>query len=135
MGRENVLLAGRAFLLTSGALVDTCTVQHPTGLSTNPANGVVTPTFSTVYTGPCQFQAATAIQAGNSELAEAAVRLANFELQLPVVGSEGIEVDDVVTCVTCLNDTDLAGRTFVVTGASRKSHATTRKLPLLDVLS
>jgi len=135
VGRENVLLAGRAFLLTSGALADTCTVQHPTGSTMNPTTFVETPTYATVYAGPCRFQAATAIQAGNSELAEAAVRLANFELQLPVVGSEGIEVDDVVTCVTCLNDTDLVGRTFVVTGASRKSHATTRKLPLLEVLS
>ena len=72
---------------------------------------------------------------GRSDVAEAALRLASFELQLPVVGSEGLEIDDRVTCVTCLNDADLPGRTFTVTGVSRKSHATTRKLPLLEVLS
>ena len=135
MGRENVLLAGRAFLVTSGALVDTCTVQHPTGMSTNTTTGVVTSTYATVYTGACRFQAASANWAGPSDVAEAALRLASFELQLPVVGSEGLEIDDLVTCVTCLNDVDLVGRTFTITGASRKSHATTRKLPLLEVLS
>lgn len=135
MGRSNVLLAGRAFLVTSGALVDTCTVQRPTGSSMNPTTFVETPTYTTVYSGPCRFQAASANWAGPSDVAEAALRLASFELQLPVVGSEGLEIDDVVTCVTCLNDADLVGRTFTITGTSRKSHATTRKLPLLDVLS
>lgn len=135
MGRENVLLAGRDFLVSSGALVDACTVQHPTGMSTNPANGVVTPTYATVYTGACRIQAASANWAGPSDVAEAALRLASFELQLPVVGSEGIEIDDRVTVTACLNDVDLVGRVFTITGASRKSHATTRKLPLLEVLS
>ena len=133
MGRESVLLTGRAFLVSSGALVDTCKVEHPTGETT--VGMTVTPTYATVYTGACRIQATAANWAGPTDVAEAALRLASFELQLPVVGSEGIEIDDRVTILTCLNDVDLVGRVFTITGVSRKSHATTRKLPLLETLS
>lgn len=133
MGRETVLLAGRAFLTRSGALVDTCKIEHRTGETT--VGMLVTPTYATVYTGACRVQAAAANWAGPTEVAEAALRLASFELQLPVAGSEDLEIDDRVTILTCLNDADLVGRIFTITGVSRKSHATTRKLPLLEVLS
>lgn len=136
MGRENVLAAGRAFLTTSGALVDTCRIERPASDFTNPTTGAVTKTYTPVYPdGPCRIQAAAANWAGPTDVAQAALRLASFELQLPVVGSEGIEIDDRVTVLSCLNDADLVGRVFTVTGVSRKSHATTRKLPLLEVLS
>lgn len=133
MGRETVLLAGRNFLVRSGALVDTCKIERRSGEVT--VGTVVTPTYATVYTGACRVQAAAANWAGPTDVAEAALRLASFELQLPVVGSEGLRIDDRVTILTCLNDTDLVNRVFTITGASRKSHATTRKLPLLEVLS
>jgi Family of unknown function (DUF6093) len=133
VGRETTLLAARAFLVSSGALVDTCTIEHRTGEVT--IGMQVTPTYATVYSGACRVQAAAANWAGPTDVAEAALRLASFELQLPVIGSEGIEIDDRVTILTCLNDADLVGRKFTITGVSRKSHATTRKLPLLEVLS
>lgn len=135
MGRENVLAAGRAFLVTSGALVDACTVTRKSGESTNTTTGAVTPTYTTLYTGPCRIQSAAANWAGPTDVAEAALRLASFELQLPVVGSEDLRIDDRVTVTASLNDADLVGRVFTITGTSRKSHATTRKLPLLQVLS
>jgi hypothetical protein len=135
MGRENVLLAGRGFLVRSGALVDTCIIERVTGESLNPTTGKVTKTYTTVYSGPCQVQAASANWAGPTTVAEAALRLASSELQLPVVGSEGLKIDDRVTVLTSLNDADLVGRKFTLTGESRKSHATTRKLPLLEILS
>jgi hypothetical protein len=142
VGRENVLAAGRAFLVTSGALVDTCRIQRRAGEFT--VGMVVTPSYTTLYgpgvptadaLGACHIQAAAANWAGPTDVAEAALRLASFELQVPVVGSEGLEIDDWVTILSCLNDTDLVGRVFTITGVSRKSHATTRKLPLLEVLS
>jgi hypothetical protein len=135
VGRENVLLAARAFLVTSGALVDTCIIERESGDATNLNNGVVTKTYTTVYSGACRIQAASANWAGPSEVAEAALRLASSELQLPVEGSEDLHIDDRVTILTCLNDADLVGRMFTLTGESRKSHASTRKLPLLEVLS
>jgi hypothetical protein len=61
--------------------------------------------------------------------------LASSELQLPVEGTGGLKIDDRVTITASLNDADLVGRVFTITGESRKSHATTRKLPLLEILS
>lgn len=135
MGRENVLLASRAFLVTSGALSDACVIERPSGESTNPNTGAVTKLWAQVYAGPCRVQAASANWAGPSDVAEAALRLASSELQLPVVGSEGLRIDDRVTITASLNDADLVGRQFTLTGESRKSHASTRKLPLLEILS
>lgn len=142
MGRENVLAAGRAFLTTSGALVDRCRIERRAGEFT--VGTTVTLAYTTVYgpgvptadsTGACRIQAAAANWAGPTEVAEAALRLASFELQLPVARSAGLEIDDRVTILSCHNDADMVGRVFTITGVSRKSHATTRKLPLLEVLS
>jgi hypothetical protein len=135
VGRQSVTIAGRGFLVRSGALVDTCKIERKTGMAEDLNTGVGTPTYTLLYTGACRFQAAAANWAGPSEVAEAALRLASFELQLPVVGTEDLRIDDRVTVLTCLNDVDLVGRVFSLTGISRKSHATTRKLPLLDVES
>lgn len=135
MTRETVLAGGRAFLVTSGALSDTCIIERVSGESTNLTTGAVTKTYATVYSGACRVQAASANWAGPSDVAEAALRLASSELQVPVVGTEGLRIDDRVTILTCVGDADLVGRKFTLTGESRKSHATTRKLPLLEVLS
>lgn len=135
MGRQSVLAAGRAFLVSSGALADTCIIERVSGESLNPVTGKLTKTYTTVYSGACRVQAASANWAGPADVAQAALRLASSELQVPVVGSEGLRIDDRVTVLTCLNDADLVGRKFTLTGESRKSHATTRKLPLLEILS
>lgn len=135
MTRETVLAAGRAFLVNSGALADTCIIERVSGESLNPVTGKLTKTWATVYSGACRVQAASANWAGPADVAQAALRLASSELQVPVVGSEGLRIDDRVTVLTCLNDADLVGRKFTLTGESRKSHATTRKLPLLEILS
>jgi hypothetical protein len=133
MSRESVLARGRAFLLAG--LVDTCRVERVVAEDTNTLNGVVTKQYATIYTGACRVQAATANWAGPATVGEAALRLAAAELQLPVVGSEGIAIDDRVTVLTCVHDTEMVGRKYSVTGLSHKSHATTRKLPLSEVLS
>jgi len=133
MSRESVLARGRAFLV--GGLVDTCRIERVVAEDTNSLTGVVTKQWATVYQGPCRIQAATANWAGPATVGEAAIRLAAAELQLPVVGSEGVLIDMRVTHLTSLHDTEMVGRVYAVTGLSHKSHATTRKLPLQEILS
>jgi hypothetical protein len=133
MSRESVLARGRAFLVAG--LIDTCRIERVVAEDTNPVTNVVTKQYDTVYTGPCRIQAATANWAGPATVAEAALRLAAAELQLPVVGSEGVAIDNRVTVLSCLHDTEMVARVYAVTGLSHKSHATTRKLPLQEVLS
>lgn len=133
MSRDTILARGRARL--TEALVDTCRIEKVVAEDTNTLTGVVTKQWATVYTGPCRIQAATANWAGPATVGEAAIRLAAAELQLPVVGTEGVLIDYRVTALTCRNDAEMVGRVYSVTGPSHKAEATTRKLPLQEILS
>lgn len=132
MSRESLLARGRAKL----RLVDACTITRATGEPvTNLTTGEVHTPTAPVYTGRCRVQAATANWAGPATVGQAAVRIAAAELQLPVRGTEDIRIDDLVLITACAHDADLVGRRYSVTGPSHKSEATTRKLPLQEVLS
>lgn len=133
MSRQTILARGRA--RAAEAFIDACLIERVTGETTNLTTGAVTKTYTAVYSGPCRVQAATANWAGPAEVGQAAIRLAAAELQLPVVGSEGLLIDDRVTITACVHDTDMVGRVYSVTGPSHKSEATTRKLPLQEILS
>ena len=133
MSRASVLARGRAF--AEGGFVDICLIERVIGEATNLITGTDTKTYETVYSGVCRVQAATANWAGPADVGQAAMRLAAAELQLPAVGTEDIRIDDRVTITACVNDADMVGRRYSVTGPSHKSHATTRKLPLQEVLS
>lgn len=133
MSRASVLARGRAF--AEGGFVDTCTIERRGTTATNDLDGTVTYTMTPIYSGRCRVQQAAAPWAGPATVGEAGIGLSALELQLPVVGSEGVTKDDVVTITVCVNDADLVGKTFTVQGAHHKSHATTRRLPLQEVLS
>lgn len=133
MSRASVLARGRAF--AAQGFVDTCRIDYVIDEDTNPLSGQVTKQRDIRYEGPCRFQQAAAPWAGPATVGEAALRLAALELQLPVVGSEGIKADDRVTALTCVHDTELVGRTFAVVGQHHASHKTTRRLPIQEVLS
>lgn len=133
MTRETILAAGRA--AATPGFVDTCTIQRRVGEpATNPLTGEVTQTMTTIYSGPCRFQQSAAPWAGPSTVGQAAIGLSALEVQLPVVGSEGITKDDVCTCVTSVNDADLVGKSFTIQGAHHATHKTTRRLPLQEIL-
>ena len=135
MTRETALARGRAFL--ESALTDTCIVdrEDPTLAVTNPVTGVVTKTYVTVYTGRCEVKQGGGTQAGQTEVAEATLRLASLDLKLPVVGSENVRADDRVTILTAVADTALVGRTFFITNQPTGSHKTTRRCSLTEALS
>ena len=137
MTRETILAAGRA--AASVGFVDSCVIERRGTPVTDPLTGVVTtpmtPVYGTVGTpGVCGFQQAAAPWAGQATVGQAGVGLAAVELQLPVVGSEGITLDDVVTCITAVNDADLVGKRFTVMGAHHATRKTTRRLPLMEIL-
>lgn len=133
MSRASVLARGRAF--AEGGFVDSCTIVRRSSPVTNDLDGTVTYTSTPVYSGRCRVQAATANWAGPATVGEAALRLAAAELQLPVVGTDGVFIDDLVTITACVHDVDMVARVYSVVGPSHKSHAATRKLPLQEVLS
>lgn len=133
MSRDTVLAAGRA--AAESGFIDTCTVERRGAAVTNDLDGTVTHPLTPIYAGKCRVQQAAAPWAGPATVGQAGIGLSALEIQLPVVGSEDITKDDVVTITACVHDADLVGKIFSVQGAHHKSHATTRRLPLQEVLS
>jgi len=132
--RETVLAAGRA--AAAVGFGDACTIERRTGEPvTNPLTGDVTQAMQSIYVGVCRVQQAAAPWAGPSTVGQAGIGLAALEIQLPVVGSEGVTLNDVVTVTACRHDTDLVGKKFTVQGAHHASEKTTRRLPLMEILS
>jgi len=132
MSRQTILAHGR--VAASTGFVDTCTIQRAGVPFTDPLTGIVTPSLSLIYSGVCRFQQAAAPWAGPATVGQAGVGLSAVEVQLPVVGSEGITKDDICTCVTAVNDADLVGKKFTIQGAHHATHKTTRRLPLMEIL-
>ena len=136
--REIAVAFGR--MEAKAGFVDTCIIERKVGSPvTNPLTAEVTYTRQPVYgtvavPGVCRFQQAAAPWAGPATVGQAGVGLSALEVQLPVVGSEGITKDDEVTCVTSVMDADLVGKKFSVQGAHHASHKSTRRLPLLEIL-
>lgn len=132
MSRETVLAAGRAFL--TAALVDTCVIERSGTPFTNLDTGQVTTPYTPVYTGPCEVKQESG-SAGQTTIAEAALRLGLLVLKLPIVGTEGLLTGDRVTITAARHDAELVGRVFWLTGQAHASHKTARKISMSEVLS
>jgi hypothetical protein len=135
MSRESVLARGRAFF--APGTVDSCIIDRVTAESTNTTTGVVTKTYGlTVYTGPCRMKMGAALATRRIRtVGEAALRIASAELQLPVVGSEGVLADDRVRITASPHDSDLVGQVFFVVGEHHGTWITSRRLAISEVLS
>lgn len=131
-----VLARGRR--AAESLMVDTCTIKRPDpeaepgqmdpDTMQYPATDLIT-----VYTGPCRVQVrAVTATPKDVTVGERVGGEQTSELQLPVVGSEDVAVNDVVTIVTAANDASMVGRTYTVTGRHEKTHATARRLALTE---
>lgn len=126
MTRGSVLARGRA--AAEAGMLDACTIRRASGGgTTDPITGYPTQTYSTVYTGKCRVQQAQA-QAARQEVGEDHLLLLRLEVQLPVAGSEGLQVGDEITVTAAAADTDLLGRVFVIHDLAHKSEATARRV-------
>lgn len=125
MSAASVLARGRA--AAEALMVDACTIQHQTGTTTDRLTGRTSPVYATVYTGACRVQQAVAL-GSRVEAGEVEPVLLRLEVQLPVVGTEGIERGDLVTITASVHDADLVGRVFRVRDVHHKTHATARRI-------
>jgi hypothetical protein len=131
MSATTATLRGRQAAET--LMTDTCTVQRATGTSTNDTTGVVTPTYSTIYTGKCKLQRPAG--GARHDEAEASVVVAPLQLHLPIVGSEAVTVDDIATVTAAAMDSGLVGKVFRIDGPADASLKTARRLPVIEVTS
>lgn len=130
MSRASALARGRT--AAELGMVDACTIRRVTGWTTDDFSGQRTPAYldPDPYSGKCRVQQAL-VQSTREDAGEDDVLLLRLELQLPVVGSEGLEVGDTVTFTT-VRDTDLIGRTLLVRDLAHKTDATARRIQLVE---
>jgi hypothetical protein len=130
MSRASVLARGRTAALLG--MKDACTIRRPSGTgTTDPVTGYPTQNYTTLYTGQCRVQQAVAI-ARPHDVGEDQVWIVRFDLQLPVVGTEGLKVNDEVTITAAVNDPDLVGRVFRILELAHKSEATARRIGMTE---
>lgn len=114
-------------------MVDTCRIEQPSGSTTSDA-GVVSSTYTTLYTGKCRVQLhGTTSGASTREVGDQQVAVLTVEVQVPVAGTEGIHVRDRITILRATHDTDLVGRVFRVLQPAPSSDAPARLLQCLEV--
>lgn len=124
MSRASVLAMGRT--AAAAGMVDTCEIRRVTGTVTS--GGHVTQTTTQIYSGPCRLQELTGFSRETHPSPDQLVLARNRTLQLPVVGSEGVLVGDLVEITACPNDPDMAGAQMIVRDLSGKTEATVRRL-------
>jgi len=130
MNRDDLVAEAQAF--AEEGMVDTCTIQHPTGENTD-ADGNVTPTYSTTYDdGPCRVQQQQPY-AERNDAGQQYQLLLRMEVQLPMRVT-GIFPDDVVTMNTS-RDADLVGRKFAVRDLAHKTDASSRRIQCMEITS
>jgi hypothetical protein len=125
------LLAGRR-AAAEALMVDTCRVEHPTG-STVDAAGRETFTYDETYVGKCRVRLRGAGGAALREVGDQQISLLSLEIEVPVPGTEGIQVGDRVTLLRATNDSDLLGREFRVQQAAPETDAAQRLLQCAQV--
>lgn len=122
MALDHLLARGRA--AAERLMTDACVIRRKTGEETDPFSGVVTPVYTTLYTGPCRVQrvaSATGIEAG-----EGLRLMLRLELHVPVSVVDLKPGDEAELTVS--GDPELLGRTLIVRDLSHKTHATQRRL-------
>lgn len=130
MSIENVLARARA--AAEGLMTDTCQIQRRISETTG-AGGVVTPVFSTLYSGQkCRVQVRSETGAP-ATVGEAYRIVERSEIHLPM-SVVGLAADDVIT-ITASGDADLVGKVFAVRDVLAKSHASARRVGVTLVTS
>jgi hypothetical protein len=133
MSATTATLRGR--VAAEANMLDTCTVRRKTGESVNDTTGVVTPTYSVVYSGKCKLQRSPVAGDQRRTVGEASVVVAAVSLHLPIVGSEAVATEDVATIDTAALDAALPGKVFRISGPADGSFKTARRLPVIEVAS
>lgn len=128
MSLESLLVRGRA--AAEALMVDACTIRRAAAGTTDPDTGVPSPTYTALYAGKCRIQQSV-VQAQQHDVAEDYQLLLRLEVQLPMAVT-GLLVGDEVTVTASVHDADLVGRVFRVRDLAHKTHATARRVQVVE---
>lgn len=107
-------------------MLDACTVQRVTGVTTNPLTGADTPSYSLLYTGPAKRQTYEA-QEGNPQAGGATYTVQRYAVHLPI-GTYVPAIGDVVTWTACPLDAARVGTKDRVVALLHKTASTAYRL-------
>lgn len=111
-------------------MVDTCMIRRRAGASTDPDTGASIPVYTDLYAGKCRVQQAAA-QAEQQDAGQDYLLLLKLELQLPM-SVVGLEAGDEITMTAAALDPDLVGRVFRIRDLMHKTHATARRVQIIE---
>jgi hypothetical protein len=117
-------------------MVDACVVRRPGPAATDAVSGVVTPTWTLVYSGPCKVQESAGLGSGSSapDAGEHAYTVLSYVLHLPVSAS-GPREGDIAEITAAVLDASLVGRRYRISQEFAKSYATARRLQVEETTS
>jgi Family of unknown function (DUF6093) len=131
MSRASVVARGRTF--AEAGMVDACVIRRRTGESTGPG-GVITPTWSTLYTGRCRVQIPDNAAGSGDTVGEAYLVVERRHIQLPM-SVTGLAEGDRLTITSAGHDADLVGKVYALRDIPAKTDATARRVTGLEVTS
>ncbi len=128
MSRATALKRGQ--LAAEAGMVDACLIRRRTGSATDRDTGASTPTYATVYSGPCKVQNSRA-EAGRSDVGEDYLLLLRLEVHLPM-SVTGLQAGNEIVITAATYDADLPGRVFRIHDLAHKTFATARRVGVIE---
>lgn len=120
----------RARIAVNARMTDACTIRRVTGETVDDNTGVITPTWASVYTGPCRMKQPAA-SASAHDAGEAAVLLQQPQLHLPMT-APNLPPGAEVTITASQGDPLLVGRVFLVRSVPAYSDASARRFGVTE---
>lgn len=124
MSIESLLMDGRS--AAEALMVDTCRIERPGEVVTDPETGVVSRPFELVYEGRCKVQQ-TMAQSRSAEAGGAVLTVLDTRLDIPI-GAGPIAVNDRVSMLTGVYNPALVGNVYRITEPFEKSFPTAQRL-------
>jgi hypothetical protein len=112
-------------------MLDTCTVESVTGVTTDPLTGVDVPTYALVYAGKCKVQGLDPLER-NPEAGGATFTVQRYRVDVPV-GAFVPAVGQRVVVTAAVLDPNLVGKAFRVVALLHKTAATAYRLGVEEV--
>jgi hypothetical protein len=122
-------LLGRARTAAKARMADMCAIRRRTGEAVG-ADGKVTATYVDIYAGLCRVQQVTT-EPTPADPGEDRQLLLRLVVQLPITVT-GLRPADEVTITAAAHDEDLVGRVFLVNGLHHKTHASSRRVSVIE---
>lgn len=130
MSATSAVLRGRT--AAEALMVDTCTITRVVSVSTDLDTGVVTPTYSTIYSGKCRLKLSVAV-ARPIKVGEAQEFTQHPILSLPAT-TTGVQIDDILTITASLLMPSLVNRVFHLRAIPGQSHMTAARFEIFEIM-